>query len=77
MSLELLIPIGLLAATVAAFAISSLVGMLVARLWVTPRLDSGAHGEPGVWQLRPDPAHPDPAGGRPAETLGSVAGPIA
>jgi hypothetical protein len=47
MPLELLIQYApLLAAVVAAFAISSIVGMLVARLWATTHPLGGAQDEP-------------------------------
>lgn len=46
----------LLAAVVASFAISSIVGMLVARLWATPRALGDLPDEPGPRSSWPDPA---------------------
>ena len=46
----------LLAAVVAAFAISAGVGILVAELWATPRPLGDAPDEPGPRPSRSDPA---------------------
>jgi len=54
----------LLAAVVAAFAISSVVGMLIASLWAPRYPLSGASDEPDPRWARPDSAHP-PSAGRP------------
>lgn len=70
MPLELLFQCGvLLAAVLAAFAISTAVGMLVAGLWATPPrlVDSPAETRPRP--LRLDSAHEVSAAGTPAQTL--------
>lgn len=77
MPLELLFQCGLLlAAVVTAFAISSVVGMLVARLWATPHPLDGAPDEPGPRPSWPDPAREAPAGRPPAESLAPVNDPV-
>ena len=57
MPLDVLFQCGpLLVAVVTAFAVSALVGMLVAGRWTTPHsLDDASH-EPGPLPWRPDPA---------------------
>ena len=57
MPLDVLFQCGpLLVAVVTAFAVSALVGMLVAGRWTTPHsLDDASH-EPGPLPRRPDPA---------------------
>ncbi len=70
MPLELLLECGLLlAAVVTAFTISSIVGMLVARLWATPHPFGGWPDDAGSWPARPDPADNGPASRPPAESL--------
>ncbi len=77
MPLESLFQFGLLlAAMVTAFAISSIVGMLVARLLARLHQLGGAPDEPGRWPARPDPPHEAPAGQPPADTLGLVNDPV-
>ena len=63
MPLDALLQLGvLLLAVVTAFAISSAVGVLVARLWEAPRPLRGAPVRP-----RPRPSRPDPAPGTAAD----------
>jgi len=77
MPLELLFQYGLLlAAVVTAFAISSVVGFLVARLWATPHPLVDAPDEPGARSPRPDPAREAPAGRPPAESLAPSNDPV-
>ena len=74
---ELLFQCGLLlAAVVTAFAISSVVGLLVARLWATPHPLGDAPDEPGARSSRPDPAREAPAGRPPAESLAPITDPV-
>ena len=78
MPLDLLLHVGLLLfAVVTAFAVSSLIGMLVVRVWAAPDL---LRDEPAV--SRPRPSTPDPAPGAPAgwpppEKLAPVSDPVA
>jgi hypothetical protein len=77
MPLELLFQCGLLlAAVVVAFAIGSVVGVLVARLLVTPHPLGGAPDELGPRPSRPDPAQGALARRPPAESLGPVTDPV-
>jgi hypothetical protein len=77
MPLELLFQGGLLlAAAVVAFAISYVVGMLVARLVVTRHPLGGAPDELGPWPSRPVPELGALARRSPAESLGPVTDPV-
>jgi len=77
MPLEMLVQCSLLlAAVVTAFAISSVVGLLVARLWATPHPLRDAPDEPGARSSRPDPAREAPAGRPPAESLTPITDPV-
>jgi hypothetical protein len=70
MPLELLLQCGLLlVAPVAAFAISSLVGMLVGCLWAAPHPLGGARDEPGPPPSGRDSAHEARAGRPPGDSL--------
>ena len=66
----------LLAAMVTAFAISSVVGLLVARLWATPHPLGDAPDEPGPRSSWPDPAREAPVGRPPAESLAQINDPV-
>ena len=78
MPLDLLLHVGLLLfAVVTAFAVSSVVGMLVMHVLATPDSLRDEPAVSGPQPSTPDPAPEAPAGWPPPEKLAPVADPVA